>query len=45
LEAAICVEKLGANMNLLNWIIGGIFVLAAISQLVKFYGIRRCRKT
>ncbi len=28
-------EKLGANMNLLNWIIGGIFTLAALIQLVK----------
>jgi threonine/homoserine/homoserine lactone efflux protein len=29
------VEKLNANMRLLNWIIGGIFILAAIIQLVK----------
>ena len=28
-------EKLDANMNLLNWIIGGIFLLAALIQLVK----------
>ena len=29
------VEELDANMNLLNWIIGGIFSLAALIQLIK----------
>lgn len=29
------VDKLRANMNILNWIIGGIFALTAIIQLIK----------
>lgn len=29
------VEKLNANQNILNWVIGGIFALTAIIQLVK----------
>lgn len=29
------VEKLNANQNILNWIIGGIFTLTAVIQLVK----------
>jgi threonine/homoserine/homoserine lactone efflux protein len=29
------VEKLSANQNILNWVIGGIFTLTAIIQLVK----------
>jgi hypothetical protein len=28
-------EKLEANMNVINWIIGGIFTLAAVVQLIK----------
>ena len=31
----LVAEKLDANMNIVNWIIGGIFTLAAIIQLVK----------
>lgn len=29
------VEKLDANQNILNWVIGGIFTLTAIIQLIK----------
>lgn len=29
------VAKLNANMNILNWVIGGIFALTAIIQLIK----------
>lgn len=29
------VAKLNANMNILNWVIGGIFALTAVIQLVK----------
>jgi len=29
------VEKLDTNMNIINWIIGGIFILAAVIQLAK----------
>lgn len=29
------VQKLNANMNILNWVIGGIFALTAIIQLIK----------
>ena len=29
------VAKLNANMNILNWVIGGIFTLTAIIQLIK----------
>jgi len=29
------VEKLDTNMNIINWIIGGIFTLAAVIQLAK----------
>ena len=29
------VEKLDANQNILNWVIGGIFALTAIIQLAK----------
>lgn len=29
------VEKLNANQNILNWVIGGIFTLTAVIQLVK----------
>jgi len=29
------VEKLNANQNILNWVIGGIFALTAIIQLIK----------
>lgn len=29
------VEKLNANQNILNWVIGGIFALTAVIQLIK----------
>ena len=29
------VEKLNANQNILNWVIGGIFAITAIIQLLK----------
>jgi threonine/homoserine/homoserine lactone efflux protein len=31
----LIVEKLNANQNILNWVIGGIFTLTAVIQLVK----------
>jgi hypothetical protein len=29
------VEKLNANQNILNWVIGGIFALTAVIQLIR----------
>ena len=29
------VEKLNANQHILNWVIGGIFALTAVIQLIK----------